>query len=173
MRKHIFWFIIVLTLVWTYIFSNVHLNQEDLSGYIVLEKTVEWVSMIPLIAPGNRVHLVVDYYKNNIPKIWDIVGYNYGWKKHMLIKRVRVTFKDRVEMVWNNLKINGEVMVNSIWKMYNFTSGETRMLWIYIKDGKIPQDSYLIFGDNVSDSIDSRKFGAVSKSDLLGKFILQ
>jgi hypothetical protein len=47
------------------------------------------------------------------------------------------------------------------------------MLSLYIRDGRIPKDSFFIFGDNVVESTDSRKFGAVAASDFLGKFIRQ
>ncbi len=47
------------------------------------------------------------------------------------------------------------------------------MLGLYVKDGHIPPESYLIFGDNVMNSIDSRKFGAVSLENFKGRFFIQ
>lgn len=61
-------------------------------------------------------------------------------------------------------------MTNSAGEGYGFTSGELAMLKLYIRDGHIPPDSYLLFGDNVRNSVDSRKFGAVSLDDFIGKF---
>jgi type IV secretory pathway protease TraF len=45
------------------------------------------------------------------------------------------------------------------------------MLSLYEKDykGIIPQNTYLILGDQPSGSVDSSVFGLVDKSDILGK----
>ena len=45
------------------------------------------------------------------------------------------------------------------------------MLSLYERDyqGKIPEDAYLVLGDNINGSLDSRNFGLIGKQDILGK----
>lgn len=136
----------------------------------VLQKTVQWNSMYPLLQSGQTVDFIPDYYNVNDPEAGDIVWYDYGWNNHMLIKFVKATDRDNVVIKWNSVVINGRLMRNSAWEVYSFNSGELGLLEMYIKDWKIPKWSYLLFGDNVTDSTDSRKFWVVSKRNLLGKF---
>lgn len=137
------------------------------------KKTVEGDSMEPFIKNGQELLLLEDFYKacNEKPKVWDIVAHRYGGQKHALIKAVRATDEDEIEVLQNALKINGSLLKNSAGQTYIFTPGELNLINLYIRDRHIPKDSYLLFGDNVSNSIDSRKFGAVSLEDFLGKFV--
>ncbi|MCK5848027.1 MAG: signal peptidase I, partial [Caldisericia bacterium] len=77
---------------------------------------------------------------------------------------------DEIELAGSKLSVNGEVLKNSMGQEYRFSKGELNMLKLYIKDKHIPKDTFFLFGDNVSVSTDSRKFGAVSANDFLGKF---
>lgn len=135
-------------------------------------KIVDWDSMYPLISNWSEIKFFNYHYKCSkiFPKNWDIVAYKYSWNINNLIKQVKVTDEDIVEISWNNLKINWELMKNSDWQEYIFSDGEIMMISLYINEWKIPKDSYLIFWDNINDSIDSRKFWAVSSNDILWKF---
>ena len=144
--------------------------------YQELEKEIEGDSMEPLLPRGSKVILQVWYYDHGkLPAHGDIIAYNYGGSRHPIIKTIRGIPGDKAEIdpVGKTLKINGEYLANSVGARYSFTSGELRMLGLYVKDGKIPDDGYFIFGDNVKYSADSRKFWAVSKNDFYGKFILK
>ncbi len=168
--KKVIYFVICLIFI---IFSLFFLGKENFSNYTVLEKVIEWDSMKPLLKNWEKVDLVIWYYKDNNPKVWEIVAFNYGWWKHAYIKMIKATSSDDVEIKQNNLLINGEVMQNSVWEIYQFSPWEIKMLWLYTKDWNIPEWSYLIFWDNVTDSVDSRKFWAVSKDDMFGKFLIK
>lgn len=170
-KLKLFFIFIFLVFSWLYFLSQP--QSDDLTKYTILQKTIEWDSMKPLLKNGEKVDLVVWYYKDNDPKVWDIIAFNYGWWKHAYIKMIKATFSDDVEIKQNNLLINGEVMKNSIWEVYQFLPWEIKMLWLYAKDWNIPEGSYLIFWDNVTDSVDSRKFWAVSKDDMYWKFLIK
>lgn len=45
------------------------------------------------------------------------------------------------------------------------------MLSIYAPDGKLQEGAYLVFGDNVGNSTDSRKYGAVRAKDFVGRVV--
>jgi signal peptidase I len=140
----------------------------------VLEKEIEGNSMEPLLPNGTKILLQIWYYQGrNLPERGDIIAYNYGGNEHPIIKVVRGLPGDATEIdpIRKTIKINGEYLTNSIGTLFSFTDGELRLMWLYTKSGYLPAEGYLIFGDNVRDSIDSRKFGAVSKYDFYGKFI--
>lgn len=136
-----------------------------------VEKIIDGNSMLPLLKNGQKINLLENYYKcGNAVQKGDIVAYHYGGNKHPLIKRVRVISDDLIEVIGSKLSVNGEILKNSVGKEYIFSTGEMNMLKLYIKDSHIPQNTFFLFGDNVSVSTDSRKFGAVSAVDFLGKF---
>lgn len=129
--------------------------------------------MEPLLPNGSTLLLLVDYYKTNLPKHGDIIAYHYGGNAHPLIKSVRAIPGDTVMLDSERkaLIINGSPLVNSVGTPYTFTSGELQLLGLYTKTGILPAGAYLVFGDNVMNSIDSRKFGAISAENFYGKFI--
>ncbi len=134
-------------------------------------KVVDGNSMSPLLKNGEEVSLLENYYKcgKDVQK-GDIVAYHYGGDERPLIKVVRVSSEDDLEIVGKKIHVNGEVLKNSADQEYIFSDGELKMLKLYIKDKRIPQKTYFLFGDNIDISTDSRKFGAVSPNDFLGKF---
>ena len=136
-----------------------------------LEKIVNGNSMAPLLKNGDTVILLENYYRcGNHVKNNDLIAYNYTGSENPLIKRVRATDTDIIEIAGNKLKINSEILKNSAEEEYIFSLRELKMLQLYIKNSHIPKDSFLIFGDNIHISTDSRRFGAVSASNFLGKF---
>ena len=137
-----------------------------------VEKIVQGDSMAPMLPNGENVILLENYYKCGYSaERGDVIAYNYGGSENSLIKVVKAMGADKVEIFGGRLKINDEIMKNSVGQEYTFTEKEKKMMGLYIKNGHIPQDAFLIFGDNIGDSIDSRKFGAVSATDFVGKFV--
>jgi hypothetical protein len=63
-----------------------------------------------------------------------------------------------IDLIRKTLKINGEYLTNSAGTPYVFTNGELQLLGLYVKGGHLPSGGYFIFGDNVGNSVDSRKF---------------
>lgn len=134
-------------------------------------KIIDGNSMSPLLKNGQEIDLLENYYKcgNSVQKN-DLVAYDYGGNERPLIKQVKVVSEDEVEFYGSKLRVNGEILKNSSGRDYSFKKGEINMLKLYIQDAHIPENTYFLFGDNVSISTDSRKFGAVSSVDFLGKF---
>lgn len=69
-------------------------------------------------------------------------------------------------------------MKNSQGEIYYFNTNECRFLSLYILQGKrtgdeltgkMQEGAYFIFGDNTTNSIDSRKIGAVGRDGFIGK----
>lgn len=140
----------------------------------ILEKRIDWTSMEPILVNGRSANLMLDYYNKcgKEVKKWDIIAYDYWGNSKALIKQVKVTSEDRLSFSWLYLLVNGEILVNSKWEKYHFDEHDKQILNLYIKNWKIPHDSFFIFWDNVGNSIDSRKFWAISPVDIIWKFDL-
>jgi signal peptidase I len=140
---------------------------------------VEWTSMLPMIQPWTLLKYDAEYYitslteQKNLPKKWDIIIYEHSSNKNFLIKRVMVTDTDTIELSPQDwvMKVNDHPLKNSSGETYFFTAAELKLLGLYVSDKKLPKGAYFIFGDNVRESYDSRKFWAVSLPDFRGKVI--
>jgi len=137
-------------------------------------KRISGNSMSPLLHNNDRVMLLHDYYKicETNPKKGDLIAYDYVGEKIPIIKVLAATSDDFLQIKNNELWINGEEYKNSGNQKYKFTKGELAMLQLYIKNNHLKKDTYFILGDNISNSRDSRKFGAISPKKILGKFEL-
>jgi signal peptidase I len=166
-NKHIYISILIL-FIWL-IFYFFYLQSKN-NHEIILEKTISWFSMEPLIKSWEKVKLIVWFYDYNDIKRWDLVAYDFAWKKDLFIKQVRVLPWDNLIIKDKKLYINNEVMKNSIWNEYIFSPWEQKLLNLYIINWKLKKDVYFIFWDNIINSIDSRRFWWVSKVDIVGKF---
>jgi len=138
----------------------------------ILEKNIIWNSMLPMLESGEKIKLVVWYYKNYDLEYWDLVAYNFSWNnKNIYIKILKAKPNDYIEFKNNNIFINWKEMKNSIWEKYFFSKEEQNLMKLFIKNQKLKKWSYFIFWDNVKFSIDSRKFWWVWKKDFIWKFL--
>lgn len=139
------------------------------------EKNIKWGSMEPLIKNGAKVLFNSGYYdtKENIAVAWDIISYDFKWEKEPIIKKIVANDNDNIEIKDNTLFVNWIEVKNSIWESYNFSEWEQKMMGMYIKDWKIPKDSLFILWDNTHNSIDSRRFWAISTRDVFWKIKLK
>ncbi len=137
-------------------------------------KRISGNSMSPLLHNNDRVMLLHKYYEicQTKPKKGDLIAYDYVGEKIPIIKVLAATSEDFLQIKNNTLWINGEEYKNSGNQKYNFSKGELEMLQLYIKNNHLKKDTYFILGDNISNSRDSRKFGAISPQKILGKFEL-
>ena len=130
-------------------------------------------SMSPFLKFGENITLLSNYYDCNEIKRNDIIAYNHSRSKNPLIKSVKVLGGDEVLIKDSKIFVNGQVLKNRNNEKYEFTEKEQKMLSLYLdSDSKLRPDSYFIFGEQASGSLDSRKFGAVSIDDFLGRFVI-
>jgi signal peptidase I len=147
-------------------------GQQDSACITVERMSVKGNSMEPLIRNGSKVWLYHNYYQcGNEVQRGDIVAFHSAVEKIPLIKRVCATSEDEVAMLDGGyLLVNGDTLRNSGGAIYRFNAGQSRMIGMYIRNGHIPKGSYLMFGDNVRVSTDSRNFGVCSGKEIMGKF---
>ena len=139
--------IIVVVLIRTFLFTPVVVVGD---------------SMVPTLE--NKQILLLDKitYRFKEIKRFDIVVIDTG--KSEIIKRIIGLPGETVEYTDNLLYINGEVIES----IYNFDTQDFTMESI-TESKLIPEDKYLVLGDNRLVSSDSRIIGLIDKKDILGK----
>jgi len=123
--------------------------------------TVTGRSMIPSFYPEDEVIIDTEYYKKYSPEVGDFVAFMSPDKNELTIKQVQgvegdvITIKERVILRDNIVIIEGDIDVKDYFELD--------------KQYRIPENQVFLLGDNVSNSIDSRNFGFIKVSQLLGK----
>ena len=137
-------------------------------------KRIAGNSMSPMIQNNDIVILLHEYYEkcDKKPQKGDLIAYDYVGEKIPIIKVLVANSEDFLQIKNNTLWINGAEYKNSENQRYNFSKGEIGMLKLYIHNNHIKKNTYFILGDNINNSKDSRKFGAISLKKILGKFEL-
>ena len=108
-------------------------------------------------------------YRFTDVKRGDIISLKYANTKY-LIKRVIGLPGENVYIKDSTLYINNEKFEES------YISDELKYDDFYLKDlgyDKIPENMYLVLGDNRVDSLDSREIGLIPKKDIIGKIALR
>lgn len=140
--------VIVVTLIRTYIATPVIVVGD---------------SMLPTLKEGNILLLNKFDYKFNKIERYDIVVIKT--EKEELIKRIIGLPGEYIEYKDNVLYINNEAFENK----YNFITDDFQLDEICNCD-KIPENKYLVLGDNRDNSLDSRSkiIGLVDKKYIKG-----
>jgi len=118
-------------------------------------------SMVPTLNDGDIMILDKIGYKINGLDRFDIVVVDYKGEK--IIKRVIGLPGDHVEYRNNKLYINGKFVEEE------YKRKETSdFILEFLGENTIPEDKYLVLGDNRPISKDSRIIGLIDKKDIEG-----
>lgn len=123
--------------------------------YIVTNK-----SMSPTLDEGDEILLIKKSFILNRIKNFDIIVFRMG--ENNLVKRVIGKEGDRIEI------INGEIYLNNNLLKYEYYNFEEKDNISYT----IGHKQYFVLGDNVFVSEDSRSFGLINESYIIGQVIL-
>ena len=125
--------------------------------FIVTPVQVDGKSMYPTL-DDNEILLLKKY--DHSYERFDIVVFNYNSSK--LVKRVIGLPGEYVEYKNNELYINNEKIEFKLDSYtYDFELSELGFK-------QIPEDYYLVLGDNRINSLDSRRIGLIPKENILG-----
>ena len=123
--------------------------------YIITNK-----SMQPTLDEGDEILLIKRNFIFNRIKNFDIIVFRMG--ENNLVKRVIGCEGDRIEI------IDGELYLNNDLIKYEYYIFDEEYNASYI----IGKNQYFVLGDNISVSEDSRSFGLINESYIIGKVIL-
>ena len=133
--------------------------------YVVAVQQVVGSSMSPTFENKDILILNKIHYRFFDIKRFDIVSLSYDDTKY-LIKRVIGLPGDKIEYKDNILYVNDEAIEEKFLNDGVFTNDFNVSDLGY---EVIPDDMYLVLGDNRGDSLDSRDIGLITKKDILGK----
>ena len=131
--------------------------------FLITPVRVNGSSMDPTLRNGEIMILNKVKYNNNDIKRFDIVVIKMD--KELLIKRVIGLPNEEVKYVDNKLYINNEYVEETFLNEDVYT---TNFSLSDINLEKIPENCYLVLGDNREVSLDSRIFGCFTKDKILG-----
>ena len=126
--------------------------------FIITPVQVDGNSMYPTLL-DNEILLLKKYDKSY--DRFDIVVFKYNNSR--LVKRIIGLPGEYVEYQNNELYIDGEKIDNISFDAYTYDFNLSELGY-----NIIPDDYYLVLGDNRTNSVDSRMIGLINKKDILG-----
>lgn len=132
--------------------------------YVVSVQQIIGPSMQPTLNNGDIVLLNKFQYRLFDVKRNQIIALNYKDTKYM-VKRVIGLPGEKIEFKDNTLYINDKAFNEPFIKDVKTNDFSLADLGYDV----IPQDMYLVLGDNRENSMDGRDFGLIKKKDIIGK----
>jgi signal peptidase I len=136
-------------------------------------------SLSPLAEDSEKIAVLYGYYACHDVRRGDIILYNYSGSSMPIIKIVFAVPGDSLVFVPTDdggwyIEINSSLAKNSLGQSYGLNQNSHELLDSYVSgnNGTIPKDAFLILGNKLGPAVDSRKFGLVDRSDILGKVVL-
>ena len=141
--------------------------------FLVVFATTEFI-VKPVVVSGERMEntykdghyqfVIRLSYHNEDPQRGDVIVFEKD-KGELLIKRVIGLPGETIEVRDGQTYING--------KRFEEPSTKEPLMYDDMEPVTVYEDTYFVMGDNRNNSLDSREFGAVGKSDILGKIFSQ
>jgi signal peptidase I len=117
-------------------------------------------SMAPTLQAGDQI--VVTRYLRSIPKRGDVVVFeSLTTPDELIVKRVIGVPGDLVDSRLGRIRVSGYTLPEPYVRRQGATGEVAAQL--------IPADSFYVLGDNRDDSIDSRSWGVVPRSRIVGR----
>jgi signal peptidase I len=136
--------------------------------------------MAPTIQSGNNVTVDTLSYKFRKPRRWEIVMLRPpGFASNVfVIKRVIAIPYEMVSLTTNGIFVNGtnvDIPMAHVNFKYLLTSPDLSHAFIPVVSYPyaVPAEQYFVLGDNWSNSLDSRNYGAVPLTNIIGRVLLR
>ncbi|MCE4955756.1 signal peptidase I [Macrococcoides caseolyticum] len=133
-------------------------------SFIISNYIIDGHSMTPTLHDGDRV-LVNQLIDVVIPpQQGDIYFFKLN-ENEVMVKRIVATPGDYLKIYKDSVYINGQETTFKDKTMHALLKHNNQSYRI------IPNDCYIVLGDNVDESVDSRTFGCIRRNQFLGKVI--
>jgi signal peptidase I len=151
-----------MTKLFIYICMAIFLGGNSSSEY--KEMFHSGNSMLPTIKDNTKLLIDDDFYNENSVQRGDIIVFLLD-DKVVHIKRV-VGLPNELIQIKDGTILNNGKPINEKNIFSNITANNTLVNGVLLKD-----DEYFVVGDNPDLSMDSRYYGAIKKSSIIGKVI--
>jgi signal peptidase I len=133
------------------------------SRLVVTAVEVKGASMAPTLVAGDRLILNRLTYLHRPPQRGDMVVVRDPETGDMIVKRIVGMPNETVLMKNDQVWINGRKLIEPY-----LAPAAREMIIPFNRAVVVPDNCYFVLGDNRPRSVDSRAFGPVRRSDLLG-----
>ena len=116
-------------------------------------------SMVPTLAVGD--HILVTAYGGALPSRGDVVVFRSKQSSELLVKRIIALPGDLIESRLGRVVIGGHTLAERYLAEPAASGTIERQI--------VPAGCYFVLGDNRARSIDSRKWGVVARSQIVGR----
>ncbi|MCL2560584.1 MAG: signal peptidase I [Turicibacter sp.] len=138
--------------------------------FIFMAVEVNGASMEPTFLDGQRVIVWQFFYS---PNLFDVVVLEHTDGQHH-IKRVLGAPGDRVDYIEGHLFINEQLVEEPYIMQEPSANGFTlEEICQFVQCGVIPDGYFLVLGDHRNRSGDSREYGLVHESQILGRVVMR
>ena len=161
--------------------KNIQPPQESVQSGI--ETThVRGNSMEPALKDGQTITIDNEHYQTHEIERNDIVTVQFSWREEPLVKFIRAVPGDTISIEEQEdgnfyIIVNNEPVKNSEGQPYALSYAKSRMINLYAQeykekyDSKIPDNLYLVLGNQTNGTQDSTQFGLVSRENIGGKVV--
>ncbi len=154
-------------LEWVDVLAVAALLAWLIMSFVTVRMSVPTGSMKPTIMPHDSFFVdKVSYYFRK-PEVGDIIVFWHHREdgtKTRYVKRLIAKGGDTVEIEGGDLYRNGEELTGEEYDRYYWAEGDYG-----VGEIKVPRGKYYVLGDNSSNSYDSRFWGFVDSSSLIGE----
>lgn len=121
-------------------------------------------SMVPTLHRGDHIFASTFAYRDSGPMFGDVITFRYPPQPSQnYIKRVIGLPGDTIKIVGTQVWRNGELIKEPYTQYLSAIRSRRGGVW------KVPDDKYLVLGDNRDNSADSRSWGFVPRNHVIAK----
>lgn len=139
-------------------------------------RVVRGFSMEPLFFAGDALTISFGWYVCHVPVRNDAVLVSFAGNRVPLLKRIRGIPGDTFQILTlptgeGEFFLNDEILKNIRGEAYRIPPVRASLWRLYEAEfhGVIPTDKFFVLGEIPTGSLDSSRFGFVSRDDLLGR----
>lgn len=134
-------------------------------SFFITSYEIQGVSMQPAYHSGDRVFVNIIADMMAQPKEGDVIFFKLN-ERQTMVKRIAAAPGDYVAIHRKRLFINGKAT------RYQSSSLKSLTHVDGMKEQIVPEKCYIVLGDNLAESIDSRTYGCIDQSKIIGRVML-